>query len=409
MVKTFLITYKKRMIMKKIILCLLTVMAMGGSVVAGDKPVITVADVEALPGETVSFAVNMTDGKENAYTAMTLYAYFPTTGFTTTGTYTVSSTWTGASGFVGDINPTTGLATIPFASANAIPGSAVDNLVTVSFTVGNSVAVGEYPVTLKGTMFEYNTSDKDYADDVTFKVKVVNAHTVVLDELSTTAPENATGVNVTVKRTIKADEWSTICLPFAMTNAQVKEAFGDDVKIANFTGYEATTDGDDNVTGIKVNFAEVDAIEANHPYVIKVSSAIIEFTVDNVDIDPEDEPKVATVVRTKKKWSEMIGTYVANTTIENQMLFLNGNKFWYSNGSTKMKGYRAYFDFYDVLSEVENASARITFFDGTTEITNVNLNDNINEDAPRYNLAGQKVSKSYKGIVIQNGVKRVIK
>ncbi len=32
-----------------------------------------------------------------------------------------------------------------------------------------------------------------------------------------------------------------------------------------------------------------------------------------------------------------------------------------------------------------------------------------NADAPIYNLAGQKVDKSFKGVVIQNGVKRVQK
>lgn len=404
--------------MKKKILCLLTLMAMGGSVMAGDKPVITVADVEALPGETVSFAVNLTDGKANTYTAMTLYAYFPTTGFTTTGTYTVSSTWTGASGSVGDINTTTGLATIPFASANAIPGSAVDNLVTVSFTVGNSVAVGEYPVTLKGTMFEYNSSDKDYADDVTFKVKVVNAHTVVLDELSTTAPENATGVNVTVKRTIKADEWSTICLPFAMTNAQLKTAFGDDVKLAEFDGTVPVYDGD-NCTDIQVSFTEATAIEANHPYAIKVTSPITSFTVENVSIEVEDEPSVDKDELKQKiggKWyyfyNSFKGTYVAQTEVPENCLFLSENKFWYSTGLTKMKGFRGYFEFLDILSDVENASARISFnFDNET--TGIHSIDNLTispiDNGPMYNLAGQRVNKSYKGIVIQNGVKRVIK
>ena len=40
---------------------------------------------------------------------------------------------------------------------------------------------------------------------------------VTLDENSTTAPEASEGaVNVTVNRTIKANEWSTICLPFDM-------------------------------------------------------------------------------------------------------------------------------------------------------------------------------------------------
>ena len=39
--------------------------------------------------------------------------------------------------------------------------------------------------------------------------------------------------------------------------------------------------------------------------------------------------------------------YVAGTTVEDQMLFISGGKFWYSTGLTKMNGYRAYFDFYD--------------------------------------------------------------
>lgn len=51
-------------------------------------------------------------------------------------------------------------------------------------------------------------------------------------------PEAAEGVNVRVKRTIKANEWSTLVLPFAMTAEQVKSAFGNDVQLADFTGVE---------------------------------------------------------------------------------------------------------------------------------------------------------------------------
>ena len=213
-------------------------LALGESVVA---QTVTVPDVEALPGETVSFSVSLSDGKADTYTAMTLYAKFPVTGFTTTGSYTVSDLWTGVSCTVGAVDGT-GLATIPFASSNAIPGTSVDNLVTVSFTVGAGVDVGDYDVTLKGTMFEYGTSDKDYASDVTFQVHVVSAHTVVLDENSTIVPSNATGVNARVLRTINAGNWSTICLPFAMDEAQVKAAFGDEVELGNFTGCDTEED-----------------------------------------------------------------------------------------------------------------------------------------------------------------------
>lgn len=56
-------------------------------------------------------------------------------------------------------------------------------------------------------------------------------------------------------------------------------------------------------------------------------------------------------------------------------------------------------------------SREFFFLDGeTTGISNVDVNANANFDAnaPMYNLAGQKVSKSYKGIVIVNG-KKVLK
>lgn len=254
-------------------------------------------------------------------------------------------------------------------------------------------------------------------DDLTFDISIVERLTVVLDETSTTAPTAAEDVNVRVKRTIQANEWSTICLPFTMTEAQCKAAFGDDVELGDFTGYETELDGDDNIIGITVNFNDATAIEANHPYIIKVSSAITEFTVEQVNIDPEEEPTVAAVKRTKKQWSEMTGTYVANTVLEATNLFLSGNKFWYSAGQTKMKAFRAYFDFYDVLTEVEDEyTSRIMMsFDdeNTTGIDAQRLMDNGRQGV--YDLQGRRLdsagsgSSLKKGLYIVNGKKVVVK
>lgn len=373
---------------------------------------VSVADVEALPGETVSFTLDLSGGKVDTYIALQFDVHFPNNNFTTTGDYSVSSKWKNATSVVGSVDAN-GVATIPVSSAESISEANVEGLLTIDFTVGSNVPVGEYDVTLENLWFGYGISSKDYVDDVTFKVKVVAKHTIVLDELSTTAPANATGVDVTVKRTINANEWSTICLPFAMTNAQMKAAFGDDVKLAEFDGTDPVYDGD-NCTDIQVSFTEATAIEANHPYLIKVGSDMTEFSVENVDITPDEDEAYIEFDNGKSGsrrvvYSGFYGTYKAQTTVPEYCLFLNGNKFYYSSGATKMKAYRAYFEFLDILSDVENASAKVTFFDGTTEITNVNLNEEVSEDAPRYNLAGQKVSKSYKGIVIQNGVKRIVK
>ena len=49
--------------------------------------------------------------------------------------------------------------------------------------------------------------------------------------------------------------------------------------------------------------------------------------------------------------------------------------------------------------------------DEATGISNLNdnVNDNVDANAPRYNIAGQRVGASYKGVVIQNGKKILIK
>ena len=227
-------------------------------------------------------------------------------------------------------------------------------------------------------------------------------------------PVAESGANVLVKRTINADEWSTICLPFAMSSEQVKAAFGDDVKLADFDGVETTFDDADNVVNIQAKFNDVTAIEANHPYIIMVSKKIEKFTVDNVDIIPEEDEAYIEFDNGKSGsrrvlYSGFYGTYHAETTLDEFMLFLSENKFWYSKGKTKMKAFRAYFDFVDVLTEVENAGARIsmTFGDVTTGI---GVGGDVDAPTAIYDMLGRKVDKpSRKGLYIKNGEKVVIK
>jgi hypothetical protein len=137
-----------------------------------------------------------------------------------------------------------------------------------------------------------------------------------------------------------------------------------------------------------------------------VSEAITEFTVDGVDVEPEDEPIVATVKRTRKQWSEMIGTYVADTEIPSKTLFLNSNKFYYSTGATKMKAFRAYFDFFDVLTDVDNSYEVKMVVDGfETKVEGLCVKDAAGNV---YDLSGRKVSKAGKGIYIVKGKKVLV-
>ena len=228
-----------------------------------------------------------------------------------------------------------------------------------------------------------------------------------LDENSTTPIEASEElVSVRVKRTIKANEWSTICLPFAMTEEQMKsdDAFGSDVQLADFNDYTY-----DNTEGrICVHFQPATAIEANHPYVIKVSQPVSQFTVDGVDIDPQEAIVDFDTSRRKNQPRQFVGTYVANTILDWGTLFLSGNKFWYSIGETKMKAFRAYFNFIDLIPDFEdNYDARIVMsFD--EETTGVNDRMTMPDDK-YYNLNGQRVKPASKGLYIRNGKKVVIK
>lgn len=292
-------------------------------------------------------------------------------------------------------------------------------LLTLPVEAEGSLTVGSI---LQGTAQEINFGKLDgqtdfFTDVVEFDITIGEpADTrTVLDENSTEVPAAATNVDVRVKRTIKANEWSTIVLPFAMSAEQVKEVFGGDVQLADFIGAEPEFDNDDNCVGVMVNFDAATAIEANHPYIIKVSQPVEEFTVDGIDIvADEDEAYIefdnGLTGRKRVVYSGFYGTYHAGTEVPEYCLFLNGNKFWYSTGQTTMKAFRAYFEFIDILAEVENAAGVVEFninFDDATGIDNVNAN--LNHNKAIFNLAGQRVGKNYKGVVIKDGKKIAVK
>jgi len=390
--------------MKKYLFGLLAMFA-ASEVAVGQK--VSVADVEAVPGETVAFSVDLSEGKADTYTAITLYVQFPTNGFTTTGEYTVSSSWKDVSCVVGDVD-SDGMAVIPIASANAIPESNVAGLITVNFKVDENVTLGEYKVTLKRTRFEYGYSDKDYADDATFKVNVVRSHAVVLDENSTTIPKNAKNVNAHVLRTLTADEWTTICLPFAMTEAQVKAAFGDGVQVAAFTSWNSEEDSEGGIVHLNLCFESFTAMEANTPYIINVAQDVTEFTLDGVDIAPEEEPTVQ--VGTKKaERGYLTGTYVV-ASVPKENLVLDGGQFAYSDGTMQTKAFSAYFELADVLTDMDSAADSIDIvIDGKNIPTSIA--NSVSDASPNggfYNLNGQRLHSPKRGLVISNGKKAVL-
>jgi hypothetical protein len=271
--------------------------------------------------------------------------------------------------------------------------------------------------------FGYNVSEDGTEtapyrfDDVTFEIKVVE-NRIVFDENATELPTETGTQNVRVKRTIKGGQWSTICLPFAMTAEQMTKAFGEGVELAELSNHDVVVDDDDNITSISISFSPVTEFEANYPYIIKTAQDVTEFELDGVEVDVDDPLMEMDNGKTGSRrvvYRGMYGTYVAETVVPEYSLFISGNKFFYSTGATMMKGFRAWIELGgDVLTAVENG-AKINFsVDGeATAIDGINVMKNIEGI---YDLSGRKIeldnnnlNSLQKGVYIINGKKVTIK
>ena len=226
---------------------------------------------------------------------------------------------------------------------------------------------------------------------------------------------NGKTANVTVARTLSNSYYNTLFLPFAMDATQIEAAFGAKAQVATFSGMKSDT---------QFGFTNVTAMEANTGYLVKPAAAVNGFTVEGVTITS------AASVTPSSDWI-MYGTYdtFENSPTNEVYYFTTDGKVKKLAATGRIKGLRAFMmkgaaeeTVKAINSNVEliwggpgngvPSQARADFFlsldEGTTTGINSIENGQIDNDAPAYNLAGQKVGKGYKGIVIING-KKVVK
>lgn len=278
--------------------------------------------------------------------------------------------------------------------------------------------------TVKNIHFSTAGSKDVVFDEASFNITIADKY-LVLHDTETEAPAAAENEDVKVVRTLKADVWNTICLPFALTEEQVNEAFGEGVQVADFVGCEGdvTQSGQPvECNSVKVKFESVSSMEANHPYLIKVSENLAEFTVDGVKIVSEadenglvynqkDEYTYGSRPKTTV-YNSFIGTYVANTTIPEYGIFISNNKFISSVGKSYVNAFRAYFEFNVTFIDPTEGSGvkyNITIDDEPTAINSI---DGVPTNVEgMYDISGRKLNEmpKTKGVYVINGKKVAVK
>lgn len=257
-----------------------------------------------------------------------------------------------------------------------------------------------YPSIFNGTKQFQVWKNSDMTEHQTVKE-------ITLDENSDNIVEKAKNVNVTLKRTLYGDGgWNTLCVPFTLTEAQTKAAFGADVELREL----------ESVAGNTLTFKKVNSVTADVPCLIKLSEAYAKDTytftgVNTVAAKVNDfgSDKVNAAI-------SFIGIYSSKDVTEwategkDYVAYLGANNtFFKAKAGTKMKAFRAFF----VIPENTPASAVKAVIDGNATGIEDLVIDGVKANGRVYNLNGQYVGNSLNGlqsgIYIQNGKKIVIK
>ena len=311
----------------------------------------------------------------------------------------------------------TGFAATPKTAEATISGNS-GVLMRLKVAADAGLEIGsKFTGTLKEVSFnvrdeEFNVTKKPVGD-VTFNITIDDNY-IKFNEDAQTLPIYTDGAkgNVRMTRTINANRWSTIVLPFTLTKAKAEAAFGSDVQLAEFSGFEVEYGEDEENTiplGIKIKFASYamtakKGMTGGKPFLIKTSQDITSFEADECTLVGEvTDVEKADEFETPGKFT---GSFV-KTVVPEDGLFISGEKFYYSTGNTAIKAFRGWFELDAVLDKETDFGVKMFIDDIETGINGLRVKD---ATGTIYDLGGRKVAKpSQSGVYIVNGKKIMVK
>lgn len=236
-----------------------------------------------------------------------------------------------------------------------------------------------------------------YAAPTSIKI-YVDYHVIDLAEESANDLKTLDNTYVKLNRTLVADKWNTLCVPFAISEEEIKANFGEGTLVEKF----------DAVNGNTVNFADATSIEAGVPYLIKPTVAGTTYTFYGKEVSA-DAPKTEgnADVTFKGIYSP---TDITNKGTVKAAGVTEGGKVLFVNPGSQTKAFRCFFTISDNAS-ITPAMLKISIKGVETAINSIVMDNSNATDNAVYNLQGQRVNGNSltKGIYIKNGKKFAVK
>lgn len=205
------------------------------------------------------------------------------------------------------------------------------------------------------------------------------------------------GSNVSYDRVFTKDQPCTICLPFALTADEL-------AKVGKAYTLSA-------VNGSKATFNPVQKIEAYTPYLLipfASDKLLVEIAATKNIAKAPDEAKTSV----SGDYS-FVGTLQAETSVKKDGMEVYGfsasqGKFVHAGSNASIKAFRAYIAGPSTAHSTAASRSIDIDFGGTTGINEIQ-NAHSSSAAATYDVAGKRVDKNYKGVVIRNGKKMIQK
>ena len=203
---------------------------------------------------------------------------------------------------------------------------------------------------------------------------------------------------VKLNRTLVANKWNTLCVPFAISEEEIKANFGEGTLVEKF----------DAVNGNTVNFANATSIEAGVPYLIKPTVAGTTYTFNGKEVSADaPKPEGNDDVTFQGIYSP---TDITNNGTVKAAGVTEDGKVLFVNAGSQTKAFRCFFTISDNAS-ITPAMLKVSIKGVETAINSIVIDNSNAADNAVYNLQGQRVNGNSltKGIYIKNGKKFAVK
>ena len=268
---------------------------------------------------------------------------------------------------------------------------------------------GEYNITnnnivwtgsAKSVSFKNNKDWANYAAVTNIRVYVEYPNVKIFEynENEANNIEAWENSDITLNRTLVANKWNTLCVPFAISEEEIKANFGEGTLVEKFEA----------VNGNTVNFANATSIEAGVPYLIKPTVTGTAYTFNGKEVSA-DAPKAE-----GNDDVTFHGIYSPTDITNNGTVKAAGvtedGKVLFVNAGSHTKAFRCFFTISDNAS-ITPAMLKVSIKGVETAINSIVMDNSNATDNAVYNLQGQRVNGNSltKGIYIKNGKKFAVK